>query len=199
MFIEAYIYDTAAHRDHHPDVRRTGFIANAISPLVSRFFRRYPTTFQNRIPVLRQRSVHSTPTDFRCPRYTSRNRDLDEDIEPVQRGPQPVRFHQRSVGVVRQVGIDLQTIIASFTALWVVERPERVGHAPDVALTEVPYHWNKRTMHSRIGSMFLCNAGASFSAASLLSTPKAMKIAVLSCPNIFSLNLKNSFRLISRI
>ena len=54
----------------------------------------------------------------------------------VRRGPQPVHFHQRSVGVVRQVGIDLQTTTAIFTVRGVVERPERVGHAPDVALTE---------------------------------------------------------------
>jgi len=104
--------------------------------MVSRFFRRYPTTSPNRVPVQWQGPVRLTPTDFRCPRYKSRNRDLDEDIEPVQRGPQPVHFHQRSVGVVRQVGIDLQAIIAIFAARGVAERPERVVHAPDVALTE---------------------------------------------------------------
>jgi hypothetical protein len=76
------------------------------------------------------------PHSFPMPSYTSRNRDLDEDIKPVQRGPQPVHFHQRSVGVVRQVGIDLQTTTAIFTARGVVDRPERVGHAPDIALTE---------------------------------------------------------------
>ena len=40
-----------APRPLPPDVRRTGFVAHAISPLVSRFFRRRPTTFPNRFPI----------------------------------------------------------------------------------------------------------------------------------------------------
>ena len=39
MCIEPYIHDTAAHRDDHAEIRRTGFVAHAIFPLVSHFFR----------------------------------------------------------------------------------------------------------------------------------------------------------------
>ena len=65
-----------------------------------------------------------------------RRRDLDQDVRPVQRGPQPAGFLDRALGVVRQVGIDLQADISILAVSPVVERPELVGGALHVTLAE---------------------------------------------------------------
>ena len=61
---------------------------------------------------------------------------LDQDIGPVQGGPQAAGFPDRALGVPRQVRVDLQAHVAVGAAGPPVGREEHVGGAPDIILAQ---------------------------------------------------------------